>query len=302
MNSISAVALARTLVVTSLLAIAGCAFVAAPTAQAKVIYKTDDGQLLQGQIGVLHAQCPKDSKLVGGGVRSSASFAAVVRSVQSGPSNGLDGDRKPDDDWGAEYANFNGSDGEQVSAFAVCVKGNLARDVAYAVEKGSASAGDQGFAEAECPGRSKVIGGGVGSGGTSGHTLINSTLPGTGSRPDSWRVYMDNSGPNVFKFEVTATCAKGELARRLSYRSAVRDVAKGTKGYSDVECKPGEIVLAGGASHPLGFSTAYPVSAYPTDGNDPDGVTGDAWLSYVDYVSGDLANLPVTSYVTCLED
>ncbi len=295
---------ARSLTVafTSALAAATCAVGVAPTAQAKVIYETNGGPLFQGQLGVEFVQCPKGSKVVGGGLRTSGNFADAVRVVQSGPENGLDGDRKPDDAWHGEYMNFHGPDGVQTSAFAVCIKGNLAGDVVYATEKGRATASDQGFAVAQCPGRSRVIGGGVASGSTTSQTLVNSTFPGAGHRPDRWTVYMDNSGPNVFKFGVIAICAEGELARRLSYRSAVRDVPKGTQDYSDVECKPGDKLLGGGVSHPLGFGTAYLNSAYPTDGSDPDGAIGDSWLSYVDYVSGDPAFLPVTSYATCLKD
>ncbi len=279
------------------------ALLIAGSAEASVTYVEEDSVVFSGELGIVTAECPKGTRLTGGGIRTPASYADAVRATQSRPLDGADRGAEPDDVWLGEYFNFSGADPVEITAFAVCLGGPLAADLRYSSKREDALVGFGGAGEADCPGSSRIVGGGIGSPKTNNGTLINSMSPTGGRAPDSWLAFLDNiDGPAKVGFRAYAICAKGKLAERVSFRRSARGVAKGTQDFSDVQCRRLQgRVLGGGFSHVLSHNTAFLNSTYPADGSDEGGQIGDAWISYVDYVNGDEKPLRVSTHTVCLD-
>lgn len=183
---------------------------AAPAVHASISYRTRVETVPSGEQRSALAKCPAGATVLGGGVTNPGGFdEAWVNATR--PEDGPDGDTKCDDAW-IGYVDNGSADELTLTAYAICARGKIVRDVIYRSKAETILPRRQGFATARCPAGMKVVGGGVFNPGRWFEGEVNAKRPedgpdADGARNDAWIGFVDNFGPlDPLKVTTYAIC------------------------------------------------------------------------------------------------
>jgi hypothetical protein len=203
--------------------------------------------------------CPGLKQPAGGGafVESGSVLANINSSYPGGRS------------WEVDVNNTSGAD-TSFTVYAVC----LASSSTYTIATTTSTTG-QGERDAaiDCPGTTKVIGGGVLSSSLSTGVNVDSSTPfRLGSGASGWEVFMSSTDTTPTNYTVYAVCHGRPRGWSVQTGSSV-SVASGTQAEATVSCPGASVPLGGGAftgfdvqAGTVDLNTAYP--------------TGNAWHVY----------------------
>jgi hypothetical protein len=233
--------------------------------------------------------CPKGRWVTGGGVLTTGS-TLEDEVADSGPYDGSDQDRKPDDGWRTSVNA--GPDGAHMTTFAIC------EDYSPTVYRTSTTAyapGDIGSFETLCPTDTKAVGGGMSVSGRSTRMPLRSTAPLLGF--DGWGANAANPTQKTVNAKVTAICmpvayhdfsVEGVHYTSRSLDPMSQEAVVGPEltlnDAPRLGCPypgPGRVYGGGAAvSFYDGPGDAEIASLYPVDGDDADSEPNDAWKAW----------------------
>jgi hypothetical protein len=230
------------------------------------------------------APCPPGTHVYGGGHYNNLGFGAI-HVPHSGPYDGGDDGRKPDDGWRAV---FRYEDAVRVSAYAICARPAPSYSQKTATVP-AAVGSDPGGKDVRprCPGGESPI-----SGGSAGPNGLRQTA----SIPDPvagrWILAMINQSHVAREVRATAVCS----SKPVSHEEAGPDsVAPGTQGSHAVECPAGTHVVGGGQN----YSTDGQMLTAASRPLDFAGPADDGWQTWVD--NHDTIARGFFAHATCAE-
>jgi hypothetical protein len=186
------------------------------------------GVQVRGQVTCPGLKVPSD-----GGVSSATAdvSVAVNSSFPSGHS------------WIADVNNATSANA-YFAVWAICQPQSTAYTVVVA--SSAVNPGATNSAAAQCPGKTRVVGGGALSYSLSTKVNINSTVPNDlGNGATAWRVAMANASTGTTDFDVYAVCRNKPKGYSIQFGAAV-SAATGTSTTAGVSCPGSSIVIGGG--------------------------------------------------------
>lgn len=210
------------------------------------------------------ASCPRGTHVLGGGHYNNRGFG-VVEAAHSGPYDGGDRGRAPDDGWRAVLQR---RDSVTATAYAICAplmptyvrkRVDVEGGATVTVRPSCRDAGDEPT-----------------SGGTSGNPRLRHTESGPYVQlaVEKWTLVVDNPTPETRSFNAMTVCAPLNLDHPVDAPSAV---AAESQGSTSCPCAPGRFVVGGGQRYsPGGVVT---VASRPTGFSAP---AADGWQAWID--------------------
>jgi hypothetical protein len=155
----------------------------------KLRYRSEDDSFEAGQ-HALEASCPKRAKVVSGGLGSTDPELGWIASTA--PADGADRNGGADDGWEGVIDNYGGD--LVATTYAVCAKGKFGRKLKRTSDAETVEPNTEGIVTADCPGKTKVVGGGLESPSPQGNSIFNATGP-LGRK--AWTGVYDQYAPSV---------------------------------------------------------------------------------------------------------
>jgi hypothetical protein len=159
------------------------------TAARKLRYRSNAESVDGGQEAV-EASCPKRARVVSGGLGSTDPELGWVASTA--PADGSDRNGSADDGWEGTIDDYDGP--VIATTYAVCAKGKFGRKLKRTSDPEVVEPNTEGVATASCPGKTKVVGGGLESPSPLGSSIFNATGP---SGHKAWTGVYDQYAPEV---------------------------------------------------------------------------------------------------------
>ena len=198
---------------SAILTVFALALIAAPGAVADTSLGTENGitcmtnstPIPPNQPAAPSVSCPGGTRLIGaGGDAATVTAEGILASLR--PTDGADGDTKPDDGL-VSYAHNTTGTGRQSVAYAMCAAGRMR----YPARHTGTPSGKQRTLRVPCPSGTKVVSGGFYLSGANSDIHLNAFIPydggDAGSKPeDGWRTSATNVGAARMQFTAWAFC------------------------------------------------------------------------------------------------
>ena len=237
-----------------------------------------------GKRGGTTTWCRGGRRVTSGGVSHDADQGVTLTTAIPVDRRGRKGDKdkKPDD--GFKVAVYNHTpDPLPIKVYAICAGKPAAKALIY---KKKSESGGLGVANVlrECPGATRVVGGGGATQGAPGDVDI----AGFEAWDDSGMTYSGDDGFRMYahqgtgKLTAVAVCAKGKFAKALKYAQS-SDTNTDDGGFKQANCPDGTLVV-GGAAQDIDLAIEGRLLQFaPEDDGDSGFLRDNAWIAYVDF-------------------
>ncbi len=211
--------------------------VAAPARAVDISYATGTGSAGPASGGSVQANCSGLDSAVGGGSYSSGGYGSTfVNALELGDG----GIRDHFQAWSYGYESVT------LTAVVACVPPSAATGVRYKTKQQKVAGGAAKSLEVHCPSGFAVVGGEVTHDQAAGRMVLQRSRP--TAKNTAWEGRLDNITGGKQTMFVTAVCASGKLAKKLTYLKD-SETAQGTEVALAVSaCGAGQEVVSGGVT------------------------------------------------------
>jgi hypothetical protein len=266
--------------------VVGCAALLLTAASALALTVTvEEGSagVTTGTQGDAQADCPDGARVLGGGITNSGGYdTGYVNAAY--PADGSDTDERSDDAWrGYLDANANVT----LTLRVACLHGAVADALKYKTSEVRVPSHQSKGLAVSCPKGYTVTGGGVTNSGIYGQVAVKESRP--IDRGAAWKGKVDNISSRLRKLTVSAVCARGKVAKRLSYRDSRGTAPSGGQASEGTDCPVDGEPIAAGVNVGVRKSNVNTFN-----------LNGDGATSYLDALGND--DVKFTNYVVCLRE
>ena len=204
---------------------------------ADVEYYTGTGNAGAGAVDYAQATCPFPGKPTGGGSFSSGAWGQSYLTALELDDADI---RETFQAWSAAASEVS------LTATVACVKGPAALGLRYRTKTRGLGADRKKALVARCPAGFKVVGGEVTHDAAGAGVLIQASRP--ADRNEAWKGELLNTTASPQDMYVTAACASGGLAKKLTYRKQSKQAPESKQTLATSDCPQGAEAVGGGVS------------------------------------------------------